>query len=253
MSSKRSIVMEKWRQGLGLHKGTQDIEVNVAVERLAELEASIEELKDYLEEFNRAQSDAAAKSKGMLRTINMLSQADNPSQEFYESITKVGERLDSEVSEKMSSLFDKIVLGKVSQWLGDLVNVRSLIADHAKHRLVYDHYKTKVEGLREERRKRTEKGKAEGAKNQAKLQRNEDKLGEAKRVFDNTRTDVLQTIRAAVARKHDNLDVILLRIVQYRVYAGKEAAWGVKELEPTMRAMSKDLKERCVRVLICVW
>lgn len=62
--------------------------------------------------------------------------------------------------------------------MADLAGVKELLVRHAEDKLRFDHYTDKVAGLREERRKRHEKGKADGKKAMEKLQRNEDKLAE---------------------------------------------------------------------------
>lgn len=196
--------------------------MNTAVDRLHDLETTVTELREQLVKYQTGYTAFAALSKETSDALVGLSHPEAPSREFYDAFGKIREYMDVTMAKKVTALFEKVVIGRVDAWLHELDNLKALVATHNENRIRYDHYTEKVLALREARRKLHERGKAEGQKNMEKHQRNEDKLQEAKRVFDKTRTDVLQAVRGEEARLHDNLDQVLLRLGQFLSYRGRE-------------------------------
>jgi hypothetical protein len=73
-----------------------------------------------------------------------------------------------------------VVLEKMDSWLEELAKSRVALAELDKKRVVFDHYKDKVTGLQEDKRKNQLKGKVPDKSAEEKLARNTDKAKEVR-------------------------------------------------------------------------
>jgi hypothetical protein len=123
--------------------------------------------------------------------------------------------------------WDKVVTARVT---AGLKNTDVLRRD-------LDHYQKKVEELRTQSNKILAKGKMVDDKTAEKLKRNEEKLGQAKEIYNRAARDMCMLLEETSDRSWKDLHPILVKMAQFDMTLANDEAKGLAEMESVVTAL----------------
>lgn len=133
--------------------------------------------------------------------------------------------------------WDKVVSARVATGLKTTEGLRRDL----------DHYQKKVEELRTQSNKVMAKGKMVDDKTADKLKRNEEKLGQAKEIYNKAARDMCMLLEETSDRSWKDLHPILVKMAQFDMTLANDESKGLAEMESVVSALkalaiSNDLK-----------
>jgi len=170
------------KEGLGVVKKSHDTDFDVALARLNALEQDVKLLRKTLETSSLAVTQHTPRARvQMTEVMARLGEtfvAD--SETYYGQFRDAHAALDGATAEKLSDIFNKVVLAPLDEWIGSFKEVRASTNELQAARLGFDHYKDKLLGLEEAKRAQLLKGKVFDKAAQEKLDRNVEKQKEVR-------------------------------------------------------------------------
>jgi hypothetical protein len=172
---------------MGIVKRSVDEDVDNATTKLALLERDSLLLRKTLVTSSEFLTSSAPRARaGMVDLLSSLGEMLVLGGTQYKTFAAVHAELDGPASVKLSEAFAKAVLAPCDEWIASIAELRTLLSDLDKARVVYDHYKLKLSGLQDEKRALQQKGKIPAKDFEEKLARNAEKLKEVRfRVISN--------------------------------------------------------------------
>ena len=181
MSSSFSIFTARAKEAMGVVKRSVDEDVENATIKLALLERDSVLLRKTLLMSSEFLTSSAPRARaGMVDLMSSLGEMLVLGGTHYKTFAAVHAELDGPASVKLSEAFAKAVLAPCDEWIASIAELRVLLADLDKARVVYDHYKLKLTGLQDEKRALQQKGKIPAKDFEEKLARNAEKLKEVR-------------------------------------------------------------------------
>lgn len=168
------------KEGLGVAKKSHDTDFDVALAKLNQLENDVKVLRKTLETSSLAVTQYTPRARvQMTEVMARLGEtfvAD--SETYYGQFRDAHAALDGSTAEKLSNIFNKVVLEPLDEWLASFKEVRASTTELQKARMGFDHYKDKLLSLEESKRAALLKGKVFDKASQEKLDRNVEKQKE---------------------------------------------------------------------------
>jgi hypothetical protein len=132
---------------------------------------------------------------------------------------------------KLRDNFDKAVIGFLTRWQQLIDAAKTSKTEFDSKKLERDHYRVKLQSLREAQTAAMAKGKAFDSALASKITRNEGKLEESEREFSTARDAYLTTSHRVWASRAGLRDSLLLRLMQFEMELAKSTLDASKAYE----------------------
>jgi hypothetical protein len=172
-----SKVKQSLAEGTGFAEKTLDPDVIACADKMALLEKDVTLLKKSLQNYSDHLTDHLPRTRhSMTEVMLRLGKtfvADGPQ---YSSYAEAHEVLDTVCVEKLRTIFSAAVLQPLEEWIGTFAEVKAGERELDKLRQDFDHFRSKLDGLKKEKDASILAGKVYPAAAEEKFQRNVAKL-----------------------------------------------------------------------------
>jgi len=139
MSSKRSVVLARIKQSVGIGRHTQDNEVSEAVARLTAVSKAVSVLQAQVREMKAAFSTIGAVRSILMENILRTGGADDPGASEtgarVRAVVASYKHLDGDLASALGAVFDSVVVGEVDAWAERVGALMEQVEQHNTNKL----------------------------------------------------------------------------------------------------------------------
>jgi BAR domain len=220
MSSVLSLFTQQAKEVMGVAAKTQDGDLLSLMSRLFDLDKDAQALRKALQTMARVLLEQVPASR--IQATNVINEifgktvpGGSSTTEALSSFNDAHSALNKDIPKKMEAAFEKAVLNLMEEWIDGLTTTKKELSDVETKRVTYDHYRSKMEGLQEAKRKSLLRGKATSKQEEERISRNQEKLQSASTDYFTARDNVCGRILQLLREAPQRVETILLRVIQF--------------------------------------
>mmetsp|Transcript_17377 Transcript_17377/g.31882 ORF Transcript_17377/g.31882 Transcript_17377/m.31882 type:complete len:359 (-) Transcript_17377:111-1187(-) len=218
---------------------TGDLEIDAAIKRYREAEESTKAVTKAVEEYFGKVREVGDRSNAMgtaLLSYFVGSHSEDRARAYYDMNEKIG----LDIPNKLLATAKKHILDELETLNQKIANVKDEISTFNERQKDYDHYKTKIDKMEEEKRKRQTMGKIEKPKEIEKHTRNMKKLAEAKAARDEMVTALLNRLNFLYETRATSMEPIMKYLHLFQQELCKQSGEQLMQKLPELGASSSN-------------